>query len=399
MQHRVQKLLVIFGTRPEVIKLAPVIRELRRREEVFECRVCSTGQHREMVTQALEPFELRADIQLDAMSDAQSLGRLTSRLFGDLDAVLGAEKPDWVLVQGDTTSAMAGGVSAFYRHIKVGHVEAGLRTHNRWAPFPEEVNRAFISQVADLHFAPTSGAAENLRKMGIPETDIHVTGNTAIDALFWMRDKMRNRPPPNIGEDVQSILEGHRLLLVTGHRRESFGEGLANTCWSLKRIVNEHTDVVIVYPVHLNPNVHEPVHRILDSHPRIKLLPPVSYPALVWLMQKSHFILTDSGGIQEEAPALGKPVLILRDTTERPEAVDAGCALLVGTEPARIEECARELLSAGSLYQAMSQARNPFGDGSAAARIAALLASTRCGKKEMHLDSDLSTIPVMTPMP
>ncbi len=371
-----KRILVLFGTRPEVIKLAPVIRELRRHPDTFVCRVCSTGQHREMVQQALDAFGLQLDLQLDAMSSARSLGRLTARLFDDLDPLLETEQPDWLLVQGDTTSAMVGAMCAFYRRIKVGHVEAGLRTYNRWAPFPEEINRTVIGDVADLHFAPTRRSAENLRAAGVPDKSIHVTGNTVVDALLWVSEEVQAAVPPGLDSDVLHALKGKRLVLVTSHRRESFGEGLENICRALRALVERYPDVVIVYPVHLNPNVREPVRRLLGQEPRIKLLEPIGYRPLVYLMQRSYCILTDSGGIQEEAPGFGKPVLILRETTERPEVVEAGCAKLVGTSFDNIFQAACELFDNPSAYQAMATVKNPFGDGTAAQQIVRILAES-----------------------
>lgn len=369
-----KRVLVLFGTRPEVIKLAPVVRELRRHPDRFRARICSTGQHREMVQQALDAFGLNPDVRLDAMSYSKTLGLLTARLFEDIDQLLEAEKPDWVVVQGDTTSAMVGATCAFYRRIKVGHVEAGLRTGNRWSPFPEEINRTFISHVADSHFAPTQRSALNLRAAGVPESAIHITGNTVVDALLWISSEMDEYPPAGLDSNLGNFVEGRRLVLVTSHRRESFGEGLENICRALLGTVERYPDVVIVYPVHLNPNVRGPVHRLLGGHPRIKLLDPVGYLPLLWLIRRSYCIFTDSGGIQEEAPSLGKPVLIMRDTTERPEVIEAGCARLVGTRVAEILARGRELFEDPLAYEAMAQVKNPFGDGQAARRIIEVLA-------------------------
>lgn len=370
-----KKVLVLFGTRPEVIKLAPVVRALRRHRDEFITRVVSSGQHREMVQQALDAFALKPDVTLDAMASAKSLGRLTARLFDDLDQLFEVEKPDWVLVQGDTTSAMVAAVCAYYRRIKVGHVEAGLRTYNRWSPFPEEVNRTFIGHVSDLHFAPTKKSADNLRRAGVPEKSIHVTGNTVVDALLWVSEGLRDIMPPGLPENLSNFIQGKRLVLVTSHRRESFGEGLENICRALLGMVDRYPDAVVVYPVHLNPNVREPVHRLLGGHSRIKLLEPVGYLPLVWLMQRSYCIFTDSGGIQEEAPSLGKPVLIMRDTTERPEVVEAGCARLVGADTGQILSGARDLFENHEIYSAMASVKNPFGDGRAAERIVGILLS------------------------
>jgi UDP-N-acetylglucosamine 2-epimerase len=361
--------MVLFGTRPEAIKLAPVIRELQARPHDFECITFSTGQHREMTHQALKAFDITTDIRLNAIESANTLGQLTARLFQDVDKILAATSPDWVIVQGDTTSAMVGALSAFYRQIRVGHVEARLRTYNRRSPFPEEINRTFITHVGDLHFAPTPRAVQNLRAENVPEESIHLTGNTVVDALLWVSDHVRNNPPPEITPALHNAVEGGRLILVTSHRRESFGQGLENICHALRETVRRHPDVVIVYPVHLNPNVREPVRRLLEGENRIHLLDPLSYPAMVWLMQRCHCIYTDSGGIQEEAPSLGKPVLIMRDTTERPEVIELGCARLVGSSTEAIIAAGEELLANPAMYRAMAIVKNPFGDGTASKRI------------------------------
>jgi UDP-N-acetylglucosamine 2-epimerase len=364
-----KRVMVLFGTRPEVIKLAPVIRELRRRSDRFATSVVSTGQHREMVDQALDAFALTADVRLDAMSSAGSLGQLTARLFADLDRLLDTQAPDWVIVQGDTTSAMVGAMSAFYRRIRLGHVEAGLRTFDRRAPFPEEINRTIIGQVADLHFAPTARAAENLRRAGVAADAIHVTGNTAVDALLWASAQLNGEAPAEIDSSVARFIAGKRLVLVTSHRRESFGTGLENICRALLEVVERYPDAVIVYPVHLNPNVRAPVKRLLGDHPRVMLIEPAGYLALVWLMKRCFCIFTDSGGIQEEAPSLGKPVLIMRESTERPEVVEAGCARLVGTRIESILAGAQSLFEVPSVYASMAQVKNPVGDGHASQRI------------------------------
>jgi len=328
-----------------------------------------------MLDQTLKTFGIVPDMDLDVMLSGQSLAALAARLFREIDSVLESERPGWVIVQGDTLSAMAAAVVAFYRMIKVAHVEAGLRTYDRWAPFPEEINRTFVSRVADLHFAPTERAARNLRREGVPADQIHVTGNTVVDALLWVRDWVRRRAPSGLPKGLSAALNGRRLVLVTGHRRESFGTGLENICLALRDIARRHADSVIVYPVHLNPNVREPVWRLLGNEPRVCLTDPLPYQALVYLMDRCHCILTDSGGIQEEAPSLGKPVLVMRDTTERPEAIEAGVARLVGTRRAGIVAGACELLSDGAAYRRMSRPVNPFGDGSASERIVELLAA------------------------
>jgi UDP-N-acetylglucosamine 2-epimerase (non-hydrolysing) len=367
------KVLVLFGTRPEVIKLAPVIRALRKDSEAFDCRVCTTGQHREMADQAMREFSLSPDIRLDAMASGRSLAQLTSRLFAGIDQLLEQESPDSLLVQGDTTSAMVGAMCAYYRRIKLGHVEAGLRTGNRWAPFPEEINRTLIGDVADLHFAPTKRAADNLRATGISESCIHLTGNTVVDALLWTMEDMGDKIPDGLDQSVVDSFRDHRLILVTSHRRESFGQGLENICRALKEIARGHPDVAIVCPVHLNPNVRGPVLKLLGGESRIHLIEPVGYRALLYLMKKSYCILTDSGGIQEEAPSLGKPVLIMRDVTERPEVIEVGCGRLVGTDVNVIADAVSELLENRAVCEKMASVKNPFGDGKAAERIVRLI--------------------------
>lgn len=367
-------MVAVLGTRPEVIKLAPVVRALRRRPE-FSVRLCSTGQHREMAQQALDAFGLEVDIQFDAMAAAQSLGRLTAQLFRDVDVMLESEAPDWVLVQGDTTSAMVGAVGAFYRRVRVGHVEAGLRTYDRWAPFPEEINRSFITQVADLHFAPTERAAQNLARAGVAAGRIHVTGNTVVDALTQLASGLGDGMPERLDPGIARFIEGRRLVLVTGHRREAFGEGLLNICQALREIVARYPDAAVVYPVHLNPKVRGPVHAELAGQERILLLEPLSYLPMIWLMRRSYLVLTDSGGIQEEAPTFGKPVLVMREVTERSEGIEAGCARLVGTGVAGILAGVQELFDNRASYAAMAAVANPYGDGRASERIAELLSS------------------------
>ena len=368
-----KRVLVLFGTRPEVIKLAPVVMELRARPAEFECIACSTGQHRQMLDQALSVFKITPDLDLNLMTPGQTLAGLTSLLFKAIDQTLEEQKPDAVIVQGDTTSAFVGAMCGFYRRTLVGHVEAGLRTGDIWSPFPEEVNRCIVGRVATQHYAPTERSRQNLLREGISESAIQVTGNTVVDALQWMRRSGAAGPSGEVAEELQAAMRGHRMILVTSHRRESFGEGLQNTCRALLRIVNEHPDTMVVYPVHLNPNVQGPVKAVLNEHPRIHLLPPVSYPTLLWLMAESHLILSDSGGIQEEAPSYSKPLLVLRDTTERPEAVEAGCAELVGTDEELIVRRAGELLADPAAYAGMAGKQNPFGDGTAARRIADML--------------------------
>lgn len=356
------------GTRPEAIKIASVIHELRKHPEITTL-LCNTGQHREMIQQALEDFDISPDISLDVMQPGQTLSLLTARLFEKVDEILVEHKPDWILVQGDTTTVMASAMTAFYRTIKVGHIEAGLRSFNRWAPFPEEVNRQIVSKVADLHFAPTKQAYANLIREGIDPDDVLVTGNTVIDALHWMQEKIKDQTHLLHKRVLEAKEKGMRIVLVTGHRRENFGEGFLAICHAVRRLANKYEDTIFVYPVHLNPNVRKPVREILGEHPRIILLPPFSYKHFIAHLNASYFVLTDSGGIQEEAPALGKPVLVMRDVTERPEGVKAGVAKLVGAHEDLIIRHASLLLDNKEAYQAMAKAENPYGDGKAAQRI------------------------------
>lgn len=373
MQARAKKILCVFGTRPEAIKLAPVVLELRSRAE-FQVSVCVTAQHREMLDQVLETFAIRPDYDLGIMRPGQDLFELTARCLTGLRDVLEKEQPAWVVVQGDTTTVLAAALAAFYLGLRVAHVEAGLRTFDKRRPFPEEINRRLASHVADLHFAPTETARRNLRSEGVPDESIFVTGNTVVDALLYVREKYRGRWPAPPGMRALSSKEapGKRLVLVTGHRRESFGPGFERICEALRRIA-ERPDVEVVYPVHLNPNVHGPVFRILGNSPNVQLLEPAPYVPFVGLMESAFLILTDSGGIQEEAPSLGKPVLVMREVTERPEAVEAGTVRLVGTDVERIVSAVGELLDDPAAYQRMSRAHNPYGDGQAAGRIANIL--------------------------
>jgi UDP-N-acetylglucosamine 2-epimerase (non-hydrolysing) len=366
------KVLSVFGTRPEAIKMAPVVRALARTEGI-EARVCVTAQHREMLDQILSLFQLKPDYDLDLMRSDQSLAELSAAIFIHLDPVLDDFKPDWVFVQGDTTTVAVAAMLAYYHRIRVGHVEAGLRTHDKWQPFPEEINRRIAGVTADLHFAPTEWARQNLLREGVDDKAIVVTGNPVIDALQFVAKQ------PDV-ELITKLLDGlaigdresvpgkHRLILVTAHRRENFGAPLEAICQALKKLA-ARGDVEIIYPVHLNPNVQEPVNRILKNIPHITLLPPLDYLPLVQLMKHAALILTDSGGIQEEAPVFGIPVLVLRETTERPEGIEAGTLKLVGTDPDRIIESTNRLLDDPSAYGQMSKAANPFGDGHAAEKI------------------------------
>jgi UDP-N-acetylglucosamine 2-epimerase (non-hydrolysing) len=372
------KVLCVFGTRPEAIKMAPVVRELRRHPGRAEVRVCVTAQHREMLDQVLSLFEIAPDHDLGIMRPDQSLTRLTAAALTALDAVVVEERPDWVVVQGDTTTAMVAALVAFYHRVRVAHVEAGLRSWNRFQPFPEEVNRRLADALADLHFAPTGRARENLLREGVGEASIRVTGNTVIDALQWVAGL---RPPPDL--DAIAPAGGARLVLVTAHRRESFGAGLEAICLALRDLALRYGPALrIVYPVHLNPHVQEPVRRLLGELPNVLLLPPLDYLRLVHLMKRAHLILTDSGGIQEEAPGLGKPVLVLRDVTERPEAVEAGTARVVGTGRDRVVAETVRLLEQPAEYERMARAVNPFGDGHAAERIVETLLSATGGSRE-----------------
>ncbi|NPA45951.1 MAG: UDP-N-acetylglucosamine 2-epimerase (non-hydrolyzing) [Chlorobi bacterium] len=365
------KILTVFGTRPEAIKMAPVARVLYD-DPAIDHKVCVTAQHREMLDQVLDFFELKPDYDLNLMKHNQTLQGLTSDILLNIDQVLTDFRPDYILVHGDTTTTFVSALAAFYRRIKVGHVEAGLRTYNKWAPFPEEMNRQLTGRLTDIHFAPTQKARENLLREAVPEEQIRVTGNTVIDSLMWAREKLKNYTDDEIRYLQNEVIDpGKKLILVTGHRRENFGEGFLQICRALKQIASEHPEAQIVYPVHLNPNVRKPVFDILGGVDNIKLIEPLAYPAFVWLMDRSFMIITDSGGIQEEAPSLGKPVLVMRETTERPEAVEAGTVILVGTDPEKITGYTDELLREGDLYQRMKKAHNPYGDGKASERILA----------------------------
>ena len=382
----VQKVLVVLGTRPEAIKLAPVVLALNRRRE-FQCVLCVTSQHREMLEPMLKFFGLSPAHDLDVMRPDQKLGELTGRILGGMDRVLEAERPDWVVVQGDTTTAMAAGLAAYYRQIRVAHVEAGLRTNDKYSPFPEEINRRLVGALADLHFAPTSAAARNLRREGVPLRSIVQTGNTVTDALLWAAGTIRKHPP-TMPAGIPPLAKGRKLVLVTGHRRENFGGGLEQICLALKAAAEARPELDFVYPVHLNPNVKAPVNRLLGGHPRIFLVPPVDYPVMVALLKRAWLVVTDSGGIQEEAPTFGVPVLVTRDTTERPEGIRSGNARLVGTDGKAILRWIRRLAADPGAYARMSRARNPYGDGHAARRIAdGLNAWNRGGTAETPADS------------
>jgi UDP-N-acetylglucosamine 2-epimerase (non-hydrolysing) len=376
------KILSVFGTRPEAIKMSPIVRLLAQTNGL-ESRVCVTAQHRHMLDQVLELFQITPDYDLDLMRDGQSLAQLTAGIFTHLDPVLEEFEPDWVLAVGDTTTVVTTCQLAFYRRIKFGHVEAGLRTHNKWHPFPEEINRRLATTMADMHFAPTSWSQENLLREGVDEKDIVVTGNPVIDALKFVS---KQETPKEI-QELLRLLEiaspaarndGNKLILVTAHRRENFGKPIENICRAIHELASRN-DVQFIYPVHLNPNVQEPVKRILGNIENVTLLPPLDYLPLVHLMKHANLILTDSGGIQEEAPAFGIPVLVLRETTERPEGVEAGALKLVGTETSYIVQETKRLLDDDSEYRKMSKASNPYGDGHAAERIVKALRRTTGG--------------------
>lgn len=383
------KVLSVFGTRPEAIKMAPVIKELEKQPEKFRSMVCVTAQHRQMLDQVLNLFDIRPDFDLDIMKPGQDLFDITCRVLQGLKGVLSAERPDIVLVHGDTTTTMAASIASFYCRTTVGHVEAGLRTHNKYAPFPEEINRKVTGTVAGLHFAPTDAARENLLREGIDEADIFVTGNTVVDALLSVADMIGHDAglQKRFVDEFSFLDPFKRMVLVTGHRRENFGAGFENICGALADIAQAAPDVEILYPVHLNPNVREPVMRILGNGAldNIHLIEPVDYLPFVYLMNRSHLIITDSGGVQEEAPSLGKPVLVMRETTERPEAVTAGTVRLVGTDRKRIVEEASLLLRDTEAYERMGRAHNPYGDGRAAERIVDILRSVRRGKPRQAL--------------
>jgi UDP-N-acetylglucosamine 2-epimerase (non-hydrolysing) len=369
-----RKIAVIFGTRPEAIKQAPLCLELARRPEEFDLRVWVTAQHRQMLDQVLKTFEIKPDRDFDLMHPGQTLTRVTSVVLGALEKAFAEERPDAVVVQGDTTTAFAGALAAYYQQIPVGHVEAGLRTATRYAPFPEEMNRRLATRLADWHFAPTARARENLLAENVNPASIHVTGNTVIDALAVIVEKLRAAPPKMPDDYPTGALAGSgRMILITGHRRENFGPGFESICRAIGELAGRFGDTQFVYPVHLNPNVREPVARLLSGRSNVHLIEPLEYEPFVQAMDRSFFILTDSGGIQEEAPYLGKPVLVMRDCTERPEALEAGTARLVGTDGEKIVgECAR-LMEDAAAYEAMSRAHNPFGDGRASGRIADVL--------------------------
>jgi len=423
------KVVLIFGTRPEAIKLAPLALALKT-DQRLDCRVWVTGQHRQMLDQVLQVFGFSPDIDLNLMQPNQTLGGLTSRAVAALDQCLATEHPQLILVQGDTTTVFCAALAAFYHQIPVGHVEAGLRTNNLKSPWPEEANRVLTSRLTSLHFAPTETAKQNLMREGVDETKIFVTGNTVIDALFWVRNKLNANPdaskhmvdrlrvPATFADrflvnsavarnQVVSAAAGSSpgerdffnrsrhspLILVTGHRRESFGRGFEDICRAIRELAQLHSEVGVIYPVHLNPQVQHAVHTILGGHPRIQLVEPLGYEVFVWLMDRSFFILSDSGGVQEEAPSLGKPVLVMRDTTERPEGIASGTCRLVGTNPELILREARLLLTSESEYRRRSALKNPYGDGRATHRIVEACVRFLCDGKKGKRINDLRCPP------
>ena len=381
-----RRILVVFGTRPEAIKMAPLVKEFEKHTEAFETKVCVTAQHREMLDQALELFEIIPDYDLDVMKPGQDLYDITSSVLLGMKSVLETFEPDVVFVHGDTTTTFSAALAAFYKQISVAHVEAGLRTGNIYSPWPEEANRQLTSQITTYHFAPTEIAKNNLLKENITDKKIFVTGNTVIDALFWALDKIKSEPtlesriikqinahlPPNYqlsSKDQRPKTKDQKLILVTGHRRENHGQGFINICRALKTLALNNPNLHIIYPVHLNPNVQKPVKTLLADVPNIHLIAPLQYEQFIYLMDCSYFVITDSGGVQEEAPSLGKPVLLMRDTTERPEALEAGTVKLVGTDPRKIVAEAQSLLDDADTYKRMSRAGNPYGDGHACKKI------------------------------
>lgn len=377
-----KKIMLVFGTRPEAIKMAPLVKKFQNYPDKFKTIVCVTGQHREMLDQVLQIFNITPDYDLNIMKQGQDLYDVTARVLVGMKDVLKEAKPDVVLVHGDTTTSTAAALAAFYQQIPVGHVEAGLRTHNIYSPWPEEMNRQLTGRIATYDFAPTPLSRENLVSEGVADNKIIVTGNTVIDALYWVVDKIKNdmnldnhlaRELADTGYDTLRLKEGKRLVLITGHRRENFGDGFIHMCKAIKYLNDKYPDVDFVYPMHLNPNVRKPIHEVfgenLDGLGNMFFIEPLSYLPFVFLMEKADIVLTDSGGIQEEAPGLGKPVLVMRDTTERPEALSAGTVKLVGTDYDKIINEVSELLDSTEAYDKMSKAVNPYGDGKACERI------------------------------
>lgn len=366
------KHLIIFGTRPEAIKMAPLVKLFKQSSEI-DTRVCVTAQHREMLDQVLDFFEIQPEYDLNLMKPNQNLHSLTADIIMGLKPIIEEYQPDFVYVHGDTTTSMVAALAGFYSGVKVVHIEAGLRTYNKHSPFPEEMNRQLTGRIADLNMAPTEASKLNLLKENVDENSIVVTGNTVIDALLYSSEKVKTYRNEEIDYFKELIATDKKLVLVTGHRRENFGQGFIDICTALKELKVQNDDIQIIYPVHLNPNVKGIVHELLDGIENIHLINPLSYPAFVWLMNEAYMIITDSGGVQEEAPSLGKPVLVMRNTTERPEAVDAGTVILVGTDKDKIVSEAQALLEDTVRYKHMSTLHNPYGDGKACERILAAI--------------------------
>ena len=375
-----KNMMLVFGTRPEAIKMSPLVKEFQKYPEKFETIVCVTGQHREMLDQVLRIFDIQPDYDLNIMKQGQDLYDVTARVLTGMRDVLKETRPDIVLVHGDTTTSTAAALAAFYQQIPVGHIEAGLRTHNIYSPWPEEVNRQITGRIATYHFAPTSLSKDNLLQEGISGEQIIVTGNTVIDALYMVVEKIKNdgilsceleKVLKASGYDISRLSDGRKLVLITGHRRENFGDGFISMCKAIKSLSEKYPEVDFVYPMHLNPNVRKPIHEVFGESQRANLffIEPLEYLSFVYLMEKSAIVLTDSGGIQEEAPGLGKPVLVMRDTTERPEALEAGTVKLVGTDYDKIVNEVSGLLDSQEYYEKMSKAINPYGDGKACSRI------------------------------
>ena len=375
-----KNMMLVFGTRPEAIKMSPLVKEFQKYPEKFETIVCVTGQHREMLDQVLRIFDIQPDYDLNIMKQGQDLYDVTARVLTGMRDVLKETRPDIVLVHGDTTTSTAAAFAAFYQQIPVGHIEAGLRTHNIYSPWPEEVNRQITGRIATYHFAPTSLSKDNLLQEGISGEQIIVTGNTVIDALYMVVEKIKNdgilsceleKVLKASGYDISRLSDGRKLVLITGHRRENFGDGFISMCKAIKSLSEKYPEVDFVYPMHLNPNVRKPIHEVFGESQRANLffIEPLEYLSFVYLMEKSAIVLTDSGGIQEEAPGLGKPVLVMRDTTERPEALEAGTVKLVGTDYDKIVNEVSGLLDSQEYYEKMSKAINPYGDGKACSRI------------------------------
>ena len=370
-----KKILIVFGTRPEAIKMAPLVKAMQAESDAFDTQVCVTAQHRDMLDQVLTLFDITPEHDLDLMQAGQSLTALSNRVLAGMEQVLSKVKPDLVFVHGDTTTSSMTALAAFYQQIDVAHIEAGLRTHNMYAPWPEEANRQITGRLTKWHFAPTELARQNLRAENTPDAQICVTGNTVIDALYWVRNQIGQDAARDadlksrIAESGFDFSPERRVILITAHRRENFGVGFENICKAFVTLAENNPNCDLVYPVHLNPNVQKPVHELLGDKPNIHLIAPLDYEPFIWLMDKSHIVLTDSGGIQEEAPGLGKPVLVMRDTTERPEAINAGTVKLVGTDNALIVNETQTLLDDKSAYAEMSRAHNPYGDGKACKRV------------------------------